>query len=291
MERELWNQLYVIVARLDTFWTNGLYRNAEIVVVYLWAVIHDRPTSWACESKNWDADPPRRLPPQCTMSRRLRSRGVGQLLDCVEAELGGDPQQWWVQRIDSKPLPIGPHSKDTDAKCGRAAGGFARGYKLHAVWGGGVLPSVWQIEPMNTHDSTAGKQLLLKLPGEGYVVGDGQYDSNPLHKVAAPRHQIVAPPRRGKNVGRRRHEPSRLHHEPSRIHSVEITKREFGRALLRFRVQIERCFGNLTSFAAGLGPLPSWVRRPHRVKLWVQAKLLINALRQLNRRSPKLAPA
>ena len=241
MERELWNQLYVIVARLDTFWTNGLYRNAEIVVVYLWAVIHDRPTSWTCESKNWDADPPRRLPPQCTMSRRLRSRGVGQLLDCVEAELGGDPQQWWVQRIDSKPLPIGPHSKDTDAKCGRAAGGFARGYKLHAV--------------------------------------------------AAPRHQIVAPPRRGKNVGRRRHEPSRLHHEPSRIHSVEITKREFGRALLRFRVQIERCFGNLTSFAAGLGPLPSWVRRPHRVKLWVQAKLLINALRQLNRRSRKLAPA
>jgi hypothetical protein len=188
MERELWNQLYVIIARLDTLWTNGLYRNAEIVVVYLWAVIHDRPTSWACESKNWDANPPR-LPPQCTMSRRLRSRGVGQLLDCVEAELGGDPQQWWVQRIDSKPLPIGPHSKDTDAKCGRAAGGFARGYKLHAIWGG--------------------------EGGEGYVVGDGQYDSNPLHKVAAPRHQIVAPPRRGKNAGRRRHEPSPSRTKPN----------------------------------------------------------------------------
>ena len=284
MERELWKQLYAMVVRLDSLWTNGLYRHAEILVVYLWAVIHDRPTSWACDPRNWEAAPPVRLPPQSTMSRRLRSRGTKELLDRVESELGGDPTQWWVQRIDSKPLPIGPHSKDTDAKCGRAGSGFARGYKLHAVWGGGVLPSVWRIEPMNTHDSTAGKILLSDLPGEGYVVGDGQYDSNPLHKIAAPRHQIVAPQRRGKSVGTRRHEPSRLH-------SVEMTKREFGKALLRFRVQIERTFGNLTSFGAGLGPLPSWVRRPHRVKLWVQVKLLINALRQINRTQTMPAPA
>lgn len=284
MERELWKQLYVMVVRLDNLWTNGLYRHAEILVVYLWAVIHDRPTSWACDPRNWEAAPPVRLPPQSTMSRRLRSRGTKELLDRVESELGGDPTQWWVQRIDSKPLPIGPHSKDTDAKWGRAGSGFARGYKLHAVWGGGVLPSVWRIEPMNTHDSTAGKILLSDLPGEGYVVGDGQYDSNPLHKIAAPRHQIVAPQRRGKSVGSRRHEPSRLH-------SVEMTKREFGKALLRFRVQIERTFGNLTSFGAGLGPLPSWVRRPHRVKLWVQVKLLINALRQINRTQTMPAPA
>ena len=285
MERELWNQLYAIVVRLDNLWTNGLYRPAEIVVVYLWAVIHDRPTSWACDRKNWETSSPARLPPQCTMSRRLRSRAVEQLLARVEAELGEDPRQWWVQRIDSKPLPIGPYSKDSDAKCGRAGSGFARGYKLHAVWGSGVLPSIWRIEPMNTHDSAAAKKLLPNLSGEGYIVGDGQYDSNPLHKVAAPRHQIVAPQRLGgKGVGTRRHEPSRLH-------SVEMTKREFGESLLRFRVQIERCFGNLTSFAAGLGPLPSWVRRPHRVRLWVQAKLLINALRQLNRTNPTLAPA
>ena len=284
MERELWKQLYVIVVRLDNLWTNALYRTAEIVVVYLWAVIHDRPTSWACDPKNWDPAPPSRLPSQSTMSRRLRSRSVEKLLALVEAELGDDPRQWWVHRIDSKPLPIGPHTKDTDAKYGRAGKGFARGYKFHVVWGGGVLPSVWQIEPMNTHDSAAAKKLLPVLPGEGYVVGDGQYDSNPLHKVAAPRHQIVAPQRRGKGVGCRRHEPSRLH-------SVAMTKRKFGEALLRFRVEIERWFGNLTCFGGGLGPLPSWVRRPHRVKLWVQAKLLINALRQKNRTNPMLAPA
>ncbi|HEY7311236.1 MAG TPA: hypothetical protein VH643_17880, partial [Gemmataceae bacterium] len=32
-------------------------------------------------------------------------------------------------------------------------------------------------------------------------------------------------------------------------------------------------------FAAGLGPLPAWVRRLHRVRTWVWAKLLINGVR------------
>jgi hypothetical protein len=34
-----------------------------------------------------------------------------------------------------------------------------------------------------------------------------------------------------------------------------------------------------TSFAGGLGPLPAWVRRLPRVRTWVWAKLLINAVR------------
>jgi hypothetical protein len=41
MERELWEQLYAIVVPLDRFWTNGFYRNWEVVLVFLWAVVHD----------------------------------------------------------------------------------------------------------------------------------------------------------------------------------------------------------------------------------------------------------
>jgi hypothetical protein len=33
------------------------------------------------------------------------------------------------------------------------------------------------------------------------------------------------------------------------------------------------------SFAGGLGPLPAWVRRLRRVRLWAWAKLLINGAR------------
>jgi len=283
MERELWKRLYCLVVEMDNGWTNGFYRAAEIVAVYLWAVVHDRPTCWACDPSNWHGDAPPRLPPQCTVSRRLRSRGVRDLLKRVEQRLRGDPRRWWVQRIDSKPLPLGLYSKDPDARLGRCGRGFSLGYKLHAVWGDGPIPSLWSLEPMNVGDSVAARTLLNQLEGEGYVVGDKQYDSNPLHRVAAPRHQVVAAQQLpGAALGHRKH-------HPSRVHAVEMLGREFGQALLKERTSIERNFGNLTNHATGLSPLPSWVRRIERVTQWVQAKLLLHATRLLLQ--PMTAPA
>jgi Transposase DDE domain len=273
MERELWIQLYVLVVALDSRFSRGLYRASEIVMVFLWAVVNDRPTSWACQRCNWHGFAPRALPSQPTMSKRLRSGPVMALLKQVESKLGGDPRRWWLQRIDSKPLPVGPHSKDKNAQWGHAGGGFARGYKLHTIWGNGPLPSVWQIEPMNVGDSVVARKMVKALPGEGYLIGDRQYDSNPLHRAASPHHQVVAAQQRpGKGLGHRRHAPGRLR-------ALELLSRPFGQALLKTRTQIERDFSGLTCFAAGLAPLPSWVRHPHRIYLWVQAKLLINAIR------------
>jgi len=280
MERELWKQLYLVVVRLDNGWTNGFYRASEIVVVFLWAVVHDRPTRWACDPRNWGPDAPAVLPSQSTMSRRLRTAPIRKLLDDVEALLGGSPRRWWLHWMDSKPLVVGSYSKDPDARYGRAAKGFARGYKLHTYWGGGPLPSIWRLEPMNVGDSVAAKKLARHLPGEGYLVGDSQYDSNPLYATAAPGHQVVAPQKRpGKGLGHRRHHPARLR-------SLELLTKPFGQALLQCRKQIERNFGCLTNFGPGLSPLPNWVRRFHRVHLWVQAKLLINALRILHLTAP-----
>lgn len=275
MERELWNQLYVVVTALDSRFSRGWYRASEIVMVFLWAVVHDRPTSWACRRDNWHGHTPSRLPSQSTMSKRLRSGPVVALLNRVETELGGDPRRWWLQRIDSKPLPVGPHSKDKNAHWGRAGGGFARGYKLHTIWGNGPLPSLWRIEPMNAGDSVVARKMVTNLPGEGYLVADCQYDSNPLHRAAGDSHQVIARQQRpGKGLGHRRHEPGRLR-------ALDLLSRPFGQALLKTRTQIEREYSGLTCFAAGLSPLPSWVRRPHRIHLWVQGKLLINAIRIL----------
>jgi hypothetical protein len=131
------------------------------------------------------------------MSRRLRTPAVRRLLAAVEAALGGDPTQGWLQRIDSKPLTVGVHSKDRQATWGHVAQRrLARGYKLHVVWGGGPLPCPWRIESMNVGDATAGGALLGALSGEGYVVGDKQYDSNRLHAAAPPGRQLVTPQRR-----------------------------------------------------------------------------------------------
>ena len=47
MERELWKALYALAVGLDKPWGYWRYSTAEIVAVYFWAVVHDRPTSWA----------------------------------------------------------------------------------------------------------------------------------------------------------------------------------------------------------------------------------------------------
>ena len=59
----------------------------------------------------------------------------------------------------------------------------------------------------------------------------------------------------------------------------------FGKALYALRGDIERRFGNLTGFGGGLQPLPSWVRTPHRVALWVAAKLVLNGVQYCLRKA------
>ena len=76
MERELWKQLYALAVELDKAWGNKLYRDSVIVGVLLWAAIHDRPISWACNACNWCNELDFRIPSQSTMSRRSRSSTV-----------------------------------------------------------------------------------------------------------------------------------------------------------------------------------------------------------------------
>jgi hypothetical protein len=283
MERVRWLELYRLATELGKAFPGGvLYSNAVVVGVWLWAAIHDRPISWACKREHWPARSEIRfLPSQSVMSRRLRSKPVKGLLEAMEKTLRERGEPHWIKAIDSKPLVVGPYSKDREARWGRATKhGFARGYKLHAVWDGRAVPDAWRIEPMNVADTQAARQLLPRLSGSGYLLGDGQYDSNQLYDLAAEHHhQLVAPRRKtAKGLGHQKHSPYRLR-------SIELQQHLFGKALSRERSQIERSFGGLTCFGGGLAPLPSWVRGRHRVELWLQAKLLINGIRVIHQRS------
>ncbi len=288
MERARWLELYRLAMELGKAFPGGvLYSCAVIVGVYLWAVVHDRPTSWACERVHWPSDLAfaRRLPSQSVMSRRLRSKAVIALLQAMQRKLLDRGQLHWIKVIDSKPLVVSAYSKDRDARWGKATKhSFAKGYKLHAIWADRAVPETWRIEPMNVHDSTAAVRLFPELSGNGYLLGDGQYDSNRLYDLAgAQDHQLVAPRRQSaKALGHQRHSPYRLR-------SIELQQTSFGQNLTRVRSAIERSFGGLTSFGGGLAPLPSWVRRTHRVWLWVQAKILINATRVVHGRKLAIA--
>ncbi len=244
-------------------------------MVHLWACLHERPTSWACKAENWPPGlwPTKKLPSQSTMSRRLGTTEVQRLLNVMETRLQQLSPAGLVTVVDGKPLVVGSHSKDPDCAWGRAGRGQAKGYKLHAVYGSGPIPLTWEITPMNVGEPEVAARLVPLLRRGGYVLGDKQYDSNPLHEVARRAgYQLVAERKRPKTaLGHRRHSPGRLR-------SMALLQNDFGKVLYRCRDEIERSFGWLTSHAGGLLPLPSWVRRLSRVRSWVQAKLIIHAI-------------
>jgi Transposase DDE domain len=207
------------------------------------------------------------------MSRRLRTTEVHCLMNALEQRLRQENSGIWIHWIDGKPLTVGTYSKDTDAKWGKVGRGFARGYKIHALYGTARLPDAWETTGLNVSEPEVALRLLPLAKGGGYLLGDKAFDSNPLHE-AANRHgyQLVTERKRpGTELGHRRHSPGRLR-------SMELLRNDFGRALLRERGDVERAFGWLTNHSCGLAPLPSWVRRPHRVRQWVQAKLISHVI-------------
>lgn len=275
MERELWTLLYCMASKLDNGWGKWRYSTADVVMVYFWSVVHDRPMSWSVQKANWSQDLcPKRLPSQSTLSRRMRRDEVLQLMTAIEQAWLGLIGLQLVCMIDGKPLGVSGVSKDADAAYGRGAGGMQCGYKLHAVWATGPLPVAWALTPMNVSEKTMARQLIPSLPGSGYLLGDPEYDCNALYDLAhSADYQLLAPKRQKQHgLG---HRPQ----SPYRLRSIELMKSKFGKQLYRFRRQIERNFGNLTSFGGGFTCLPPWVRRFPRVRNWLHAKLLVNAAR------------
>lgn len=290
MERELWKVLYLLTRKLDNPWGGWRYSTAEVLAVYFWAVVHDRPTSWAADWREWPDDlRPLWLPPQSTLSRRLRQPRTVELMTTVEQHLLAilGLGHYLVKRVDGKALAVSRVSKDPDAGYGRGAGGMQQGYKLHAVWSRGPMPLAWSLAPMNVSEKTMASGLIPSLPGGGYLLGDTQYDANHLYDLATEAgFQLVAKKTKSRGKGGLGHRRQ----SPGRLRSMELLTTDFGRALFQQRNAIEGHFSTLTCAAGGLAPLPAWVRRFHRVRHWVQAKIILAGVKWLILQHPhKLA--
>jgi len=287
MERELWRTLYLLARSLDKPWGHWRYSTAEILGAYFWAVVHDRPTSWAADPADWPDDlRPCWLPPQSTLSRRLRRPETVELMTAVEQHLVAllVLGRYWVHMIDAKALPVSEVSRDPDMGKGRGVSGFQQGYKFYAIWNGGPIPWAWGLAPMNASEKTMARHLIPTLPGGGYLLGDPEYDANPLYDLAAEAgFQLVAKKRRDRGRGGLGHRRQ----SPGRLRSIDLLKTKFGRALYDQRNAIECRFGTLTSTGGGLAPLPAWVRRFHRVRHWLQAKILAAGARWLILNEPQ----
>jgi len=272
MEGELWRQVYALAKRLGKCKgvVRGTFFDVEIVGVYLWSVLHDRPVNWACKRNNWRSScPMNRLPSPSTISRRLRTEGVQWLLRALEKELVNKRPASWCRFIDGKPLPISGHSEDSDAGYGRATGGKAKGYRFHGVFDESQGFVAWSVQPMNVNESKVAHELIEQLDHPGYLVGDNQFDSNSLYDRAGARSvQLLVRRRRDvRGIGHVRQSPFRLK-------AIDMMKRPFAQSLIAARRQIETTYSQLTCLAFGLAPLPNWVRTARRVKNWIRTKLI-----------------
>ena len=285
MERDIWTRMMTALKHLPrTRPRNAVYTHGQVLAVLLWAAIHDRPISWACERANWPMQAWRRsLPDQSTMSRRLRHPRTLEVLWALLIAVQGDRPVGGVLVADGKPLELSEHTRDPDAEVGRGAGRMARGYKVHLIFDPGDQRVVGhQTHPLNVAETTTTAALVgcpdVPIPRGSLLLGDAQFDSNPLHHATHARGcRLIAPRKKpGTGLGQRPHHPNRL----ESIRLTEGKDREvWDRVLGPQRRAIERFFGAWASFGGGLNGLPPWVRRLHRVRPWVAAKLVINAAR------------
>jgi hypothetical protein len=272
------------VSAVATRWTRqpkDRHCTATIVRVHLWAALHDRPISWACEATNWRpaSTRPPELPDQSTMSRRTRRKDFFAFLEAVGKHLNGKPEPSIVKAVDGKPLELPNHSTDRDATWSRGVSRTSLGYKLHAIWSGNPMPDAFAITTLNVCEKQMAARMIKRLTGMGYLLADAHFDASWLFDVCHFHHHQLVCPRAKPHTGLGHHRVS-----PHRLRAIDLLEmpadlNPFGTALYGQRTNIERDFAGLTCFGGGLAALPAWVRRIWRVRNWVMSKLLINAAR------------
>jgi hypothetical protein len=241
-----------------------------IVMVSLWAILHDRPRAWACQSCHWpESCCPKQLPHASTLSRRLSRRALQPEVEAIHARA---VQQLGLKgryvALDGKSLPVARHSKDPEARCGRGVGGMAKGYKLHAAIDANGVIATFQVTSLPVGEAKVAQKLLRRLPRTlTHVVADVNYDSQPLRRLAHKLKQCLYTPIRHNRVGKRQ--------QPERLRMLRLLQRRVGQRLLLWRNSIERCFGLLGNLACGFKGLPNWCRRQRRVQLWLWGKVLL----------------
>lgn len=271
MEGQVWTIVEELLLCVDGKPPRCRYSDREILRVTLWAVIHDRPIVWACQPEHWwNSVCPETLPDPSTMSRRWSRPELQEKAYALhEASVRRLGVVGRYAAIDGRPLPIGGCSKDPDARCGRAARGMGKGYKMHALVDMRHVILAYVIRPMNEAEQTVALGLVKKLPDEvTHIVGDGNYDSMKFHRAAEATGRKLYTPLRENRVGRRQ--------QPRRLQLLRLWERAPGQRLLKSRDGIERTFGQTSTISFGFKGLPAWARRHHRVFRWMWGKNLIH---------------
>lgn len=282
MSSHVWRLVYHTLRRVDKRIPKKgracQYSDTLIVAMYLWTVFHDRPLCWAVDRSNYSSVyRPRRLPSRSQFGRRIRSARCQALLDALNRELAEVEEIPNIFLMDSRPLRVGPYSRDPDVRTGYTKDGFAKGYKLHALATKQGAIVAWRLTPLNRNDKPVARELIEEARPQGLVLADGAYDSGALYdQVLEHRALLLTPLPENVGGGHRPQSAARMLAARMWANGAED--------LFRERLGIERIFSQQSSFGGGLAPLPAWVRRWSRVWRWVAAKLILYHARLALRR-------
>lgn len=236
-----------------------------------------------------------KFPSYSQFNRRVKTDSVQQLITRLGQRFRRSIPAAHTKIIDGKPLLVGGFSKDPDAKRGKAPGGWARGYKIHALLdaASGALDA-FTVTALNAGESTTARDLLdpLRLDGQTLLT-DGNYDAGPLYECVAQRGGRLVAPRRKPGTGLGHHPQ-----HPDRLRAITQLEGGAGNRTVtqgrrqhdRQRLRIEQAFGRMTTVSFGLWALPPSVRRLPRVQRWVNAKIALFHL-YLTLHPPAPAPA
>lgn len=258
------------------------YSDRLITCLYFWAVLHDRPMTWAIDLRNYNRTfrPRKKISSISQLNRRIASDRFQLILQRVHERLAGD-HRFKALTFDGQPLQVNGVSQDRDARVGHVAGGvknggMGKGYKLHAVvTSDGNIP-VFSVMPLNEHELPVAQRMLAALPhdlGGILIFADGNYDAHVLHKDVARRGAfLITRPR-----GRAKHPVTRRQMGPSRRLLIDLWDRapKLMKRVYHHRKQIERRFGNLSCTPGLLTSLPKFVRGIPRVRRFVGAKICL----------------
>lgn len=256
------------------------YSDALIVFIFLFGVIGNHSSRWACQKRNWPLWC-RRLdfPSYSQLCRRLKSSAVQRLLEQINQEYKAALPRSGNLIADGKPLVVGGFSKDPDATVGKVPNGFARGYRLHVIADSLGIIEDFEVSGLHAGEATVMRQLVPRVDVRGKSIdADANYDSNPLYRQVADQDGRLIAPRRKSGRG--------LGHHPQHPHRLAaIAELEQSPALRaehrRRRNHIERILAHLTNLPCGLWALPNFVRRLPRVRTWILGKIILYHLNQV----------
>jgi hypothetical protein len=290
MDRRIWSIITRTVVGVNRSIPRSgrrpMFSDVLVLRMYFWSVWHDRPLCWAADRQHYGRlFRPRRLPSRSQFCRRVKTNRFERLLAEVFRRLAQRPGGEGLLFLDGKALPVSETTQDPEAKTGRANGRFSRGYKLHALGTEDGRIKAFSVRPLNEHEvPVTERDLLEHVPAGALVLADGNYDSDNLYHQMHLLGAYLFTPLKGKRAESLRCIRG-MSFARRNIHELWGRKEKLCWKAYRERAQIERIFSALTTFAGGLGPLPSWVRRLDRVRRWVTAKITIYHARLLARRA------